>query len=379
MVSQTISNCCHSNQISTFSAEAGDKNHQKMDGIFTQSAFGAQLDQLNKIGIEHPEIANPKKASLMEHLKTVSAFDKFALASKLQFKKINIIRTLLLRLQLHPATFTHTYEKMKDRYPLNSYSNSYSSAERISLYTQDHQQIDAMIFRGGNPNEKRAVFMMTAGNAWSYENWMSQADIISRENKVDVVLFNPRGIGLSLGTEYCTDDAVEDCKTVIKYALENLCKDKDPKQLGVFGLSLGGGISATALKELQDEKIVNEIGLYINCESFPSIPECAEGMLGIPASISRIAMGILGINPLNAGDALTEKKLANKTAVITAKEDDWMVGKGRLANHLECKKSEFDTNSPVHKIEFIIEEGVEHGVYHLKTIQDIITRSFGTA
>ncbi len=218
--------------------------------------------------------------------------------------------------------------------------------------------------------------MMSAGNGFCYEQWLAQAERIARENNVDVLLYNPRGVGLSLGAEYDTDDAVEDCKAVIKYAL----KDNGWDEVGVFGLSLGGGITATALREMQNEQAVGRIGLYINCESFPSIHECLKGMTGIPAIVCRIGLAILGINPLSGAEDLVNRELADITAVITAEEDQIMKGEGRLANYLErYKNSVLYTDSPVQNIEFYTEENALHGMYSQNTINDLIKKIWGAA
>lgn len=390
-----ISSFVYCTQFSSFVLAIPEKINEKIDRIATRLAFGNQLDRLNEIEKEaalnknkfakgnfakdnlaqgnfiklrqdpehlaqmlHAQMINPnkvvfvdkkeegnedihlqssdaknddiveivrlKRESLLEHIKTVSFSEKISLSLKLLVSKINLIRNLIMRQLIHPSASIKRYENLQNHYPI-------TVGESVTLYSKDHQQLDARIFRGGVSDETRPIFVMCPGNGMSYEDWLDRAQQIASDNNVDVLLYNPRGVGLSLGELHNTDEDVEDCKAAINYALD-LCQD--PSQVGVLGFSLGGGITATALKELLNEGKFTEIGLYVNVNSFSSLQGFIKGQTGIPLIIGRIALWILGINPLNAGDALIQNKLASRTVVITAENDDLMKGIGRLSDYL---------------------------------------------
>ncbi|MBA3238772.1 MAG: alpha/beta fold hydrolase [Parachlamydiaceae bacterium] len=303
----------------------------KLDNFATRLAFGNQLDRLDEMengsGNDQQTSISLKRDSLFEHIKSVSTFEKFTLALTLVVRKINVIRNFIMRNYIHPVTLEN------DRY--KNFQRQCQIGESINLYSKDHQQLDAKIIRGGELDEVRPIFVMCPGNGMSYENWLDLAQNIARSHKVDVLLYNSRGIGLSLGEPHHTDELVEDCKAAINYALD-LCEDST--RVEVLGLSLGGGITATALHEIQKEEKFKEIGLYINVNSFPSIPGVLNGLADVPVWSGRIALGVLGLNPLNAGDALSEGKLASKTVVITAENDHIMKGNGRLSTYLNDKE-----------------------------------------
>ena len=92
--------------------------------------------------------------------------------------------------------------------------------------------------------------VMSQGNFMAYENAYDTAKAYATKHNINIILYNPRGVGYSLGKERNTRQAITDCKAVINYALSNYCGD-DPKHLGVYGHSLGGGITATALHEMR--------------------------------------------------------------------------------------------------------------------------------
>ncbi len=392
----------------SFISTLGERIHEKVDALLTRLAFGRQLEQLDIIGKKNPEIAAIKRDSLNEHIKTVSTVDKLTLALKLLVEKINVIRTLTLRYALHPATSFCTYKQKISEYrnykgqelayPVyNSQGLSVAMGRPINFYSKDHQQLDGMIlYKGPTLDKTKPTLVMCPGNGMTYEDLRREALVIAEKNQANIVLYNARGVGLSLGDEFTTDEAVEDCKAALKYALTNLC-DNDPDRLQAFGHSLGGGITAQALKELIHEKVFERIGVYFNHRSFASLPDCLEGLSGISAKISRVGFALLGLNPLNAADALLTTNLAKKVYVVTAENDQIMKNNGRLANYLQryfsnkkqnIKKdlSKYDENKEIRLkgnqprlkgVEFYTQPGVAHNdmfdmEYILKKIRTAI-------
>lgn len=331
----------------------GEKIHHKIDRVLNSLAFGNQFNQIEVIRKELPGIATFKKTTLENHIKTLSNFDKFSLAVKLVIERINIIRTIIMRFAIHPATTCHRFENVSSEW--HYAQNVPENEERIDIFTDDHQLLDARVIYADKTKDKNKLTVVWFVGSGGYLGmYLKEARDVAKLADINILLNNPRGVGLSLGTEYTLEEAVEDGKAVIKHAFENLC-DNDPKRLGLYGLSLGGGITATALNELQEEKVIDQIALYINHQSFPSLQHCVKGLLGIPAIITRLGLAILRINPLNTGSILTKNTLAKKTIVITAGRDQLMKGAGRLESYLR-------ENPPLHTngIEHILQEYAYH-------------------
>lgn len=308
------------------------KIHDKIQEILNRLAFGNQFAQLETMKKTHPRLAAAKLGSLQEYIKSVSTFDKLHLALKLSIEKINTLRTWLLRFWIHPATHAFTFEDTRSSYPDTPFI---SNGGFIQVYSKDHQQLDGMVVYGDNKKDPtKPVLVMCLGNMMRYEDFIYQAKYIAMQAHVNVVLYNPRGVGLSLGEEFTLDEAVEDCKTFIQYAQNNLCGGEAGK-IAVLGISLGGGIATEALKQLQEEKPpLGKIAHYINVNSFPSLPKCAEGVMGLNSKLGNLALGLIGLNPLNSGRTLAARKLAKITTVITAEQDEVMRGPGRLSHYL---------------------------------------------
>jgi hypothetical protein len=335
-----------------FSLKAKIQN--KIDRILNTFAFGNQFNQIENIRKVLPEIATYKKAILENHIKTVSNFSKISLGLKLKIERINIIRTIIMRTAIHPAIGAYPFEKAFNEHW--HAKNIQTNEERIDIFTKDHQLLDArIIYADKNKDKNKLTVVWFTGNMGCLGMSIEEASKIARIANVNILLYNPRGVGLSLGTEYTLDEAVEDGKAVIKHAFQYLCKN-DPKRLGVYGLSLGGGISAAALNELQNEKVIKKIALYVNHQSFPSLQHCVKGLKRkVPTMITRLGLALIRTNPLNTGHVLTKKTLADETIVLTAGNDQIMKGFGRLENYLEK-----NANSLTRKIEYIYEPYAYH-------------------
>lgn len=353
-------------------AAHGKKIQDKIHTVLNRWAFGNQLEQLEAMSKTHPDLAIAKLRSLNTYMAGVSACEKVHLAFALRLEKINKLRTLLIRKLIHPATEQFTFDKVSLRYPNTIYD---INGGFFRVYTKDHQQLDGMVIYGDkfHHNEK-PVLVMSLGNAMMYEQVVDYARTIAEKHKVNVVLYNPRGVGLSLGQEFTLDEAVEDFKAVVNYAHRVLC-DGNSERLAVLGHSLGGGISAEALKQLQDEKLITKIGLYINQNSFASLHDFAEGTLKINRILGRILLAIFGLQPLNSGNSLATRRLARHTAVITAENDQVMKGSSRLSQYLQKVLAEPQKQRKMEKVlplkadeleEEVVLEGVDSKKANIK-------------
>lgn len=217
-------------------------------------------------------------------------------------------------------------------------------AKRIAFYTDDHYKLDGCIVYGNIDEhhlKNRKIMMMALGNGFTWHQGYLHAQLMAQIFDCNVLLYNPRGIGKSSGSIRYMQDAVEDCKAAIAYALKKACTDErsgqiNAQQLCVYGHSLGGAISAIALEELVKEgKIDAEgVGLYINHHSFSSLSGFVKGIGKILERPSRLFLAIANHNELKAKKAIMETKLATRVIVATGEKDTLMRKLSRLEQTL---------------------------------------------
>lgn len=347
---------------------------QKIDAIVTSWAFSAQFSQIatrkelanRKItNVTHLkrelDILNDKEKVLKAHIPTVSFSDKLAMI--LTSLKISPLRSIIVRYLIHPATAFLTLEAqfnaqdsddiylqqndLRRRFVNNQIAAN--KADRVHIFTKDHILIDGcMVY--SNPDDKvtkKPVMVMSQGNFATAEGCYDIARMYADKYNINVMLYNPRGVANSLGCEYNTDEAIEDCRAAIEHALKEYCTNANgeiiPGKLAVYGHSLGGGIAANALKELSRSGFIPKegIGLYVNHHSFASIPAVISGTSKAALFFLNTLFWLLGINTLNALDLTvsTKNRLAQRIIVASAKMDEVISGVSQLAAQLRIKKT----------------------------------------
>lgn len=350
---------------------------KKVDDSITGWAFNNQLNQIKerkKLAQKHvldPEVLKEelsilanKENALHVYMKKVSLKNKLGMI--LTAFKINPLRSLIVRYLIHPAVSQLTLESQYQSNLDNSLNNSIRSAskirevlnsfvgerhqiERKEIYTSDHQQLDACLFYANvfNKATPKPILVMSLGNFQTYEHSIILAYTYAVKYDINVLLYNPRGVGYSLGKEYTTDHAIKDFEAVIRYALTNYCTKPDGKidynNLAVYGHSLGGGISVNALEKLAKEKKLSSdgIGLIIHNHSFTSIAHVVGHSNKLLCKILEITLWLLGIHSLNCYTPLVnlKRKLAKNVLVTTTSTDQIITGLAQLAQTLKRNKS----------------------------------------
>lgn len=384
-----------------------------IDLWLTDKAFGKQIRQLEErrdaVGASESQEAEAslKLIDLKNHIKTVSTLDKLSMAITRSLNKLNTIRKNILREVIHPGTVRYSDKSVNEvkskkaeidakladpnnwnkengtlkpgvltdeEFQINSHLNAQlnvaeaiknQEAQKINIYTKDHQQLDAcVVFADKNEPDvsKKKMMVMVQGNLTSYEQAFKEAQLYAKKYGVNVLLFNNRGVGQSLGKEYGTKDAVEDCKAVLRYAIK---QGINPKDLGVLGQSLGGGTSSTALQELikGGELPPDGVGVYINKHSFSSLHGFALGYVKQKSpfllALVKGCMSLIGFNTLNTHANITNYQLANKVVVLTAEKDEVMHGVGKASVSLQNDKKATQKVAEG-KLQFINVTGVKH-------------------
>lgn len=318
--------------------------------VFQQKDTGNCLNRLNY----ELQVVDAAQIALEIHVKGVSSQDKAKIILKKTISKMLFLRTFIVQNGIHPALselkFEALYRKNAEKDPykfavkdkmggLNE-SILQGQVSRFNFYTKDHQQLDGCIVyaKPDEQDESKPTMVMSCGNLMTYEQWLQLAKDYATRFNINVMLYNPRGLGHSLGHMHTTGEGVEDAKAAIRHALRHFCEDK-PQRLAVFGHSLGGGYTTEALKQIKQEDKI-EVGLYVNSHSISSIDGFISGLFNdnkVIPKILKILMKVFGLNTLNSTKTLNDKtqRIANHTIVLTGELDDVMKGRGRLGSSLE--------------------------------------------
>ncbi|MBN9377594.1 MAG: hypothetical protein BGO14_10895 [Chlamydiales bacterium 38-26] len=347
-------------------------NQRTLEKLIVKMGGSLSLDQSEPEAILKKEIdeidqqlhrVQEKKTVLDEHVSKLTSSDKKKLMLQKIINKVMIVRTLIMQKIIYPASDSKTnrqqVDQIQNQHPIEEAVKN-QTAKKIQFFSEDHQLIDGcLIYPDKQHMDDRPVMVMVHGNDSIYEQHYALAKQYAEELNVNVLMFNPRSLGSSLGKMENSSDGVKDTKAAIQYALNNL--SGNPARVGVFSHSLGGGFSAAALKEIHEENGI-KIGLYANVHSFTSmsdyaggvardkIQEWTSGAKGIDRSeekkakfktlsrgISKMVQGFLKMihmNNLNSKRALTTTPIAHQIHVITAKKDESMLFQARLGDSL---------------------------------------------
>lgn len=211
--------------------------------------------------------------------------------------------------------------------------------ERMFFYTE-YDQIDGVIISPNNGSESiwdNKTIIYAAGNYQSMEHNVGIMKDLARKYNVNVVLYNPPGVMYSDETPNTTHSTVEAQKAVFNGISAKY--NGDNKKIAVMGLSLGGGITAEALGDLADNENFKTPAIYINYQSFSSLPRAAAGivkdevegtipinnkLLALVGYVVKKAINFFRYGNLDSANILRNKHLADQVFVVYTKNDDLM-------------------------------------------------------
>lgn len=312
-----------------------------------------------------------REEALKGHIQdsNITRQEKLGMIWKATAAKLNPLRQVIMENLIHPATKDFTRKELSKNSDANYavgiednrkwINNEVKAgrAEAFIVHTSDHHQIEGTLIKAPStyatsssandnaPKTERPTMVYVAGNFESMDTAASLANDYAQKYDINVVIYNPRGIGGSLGREHSTKEAVIDAETIIKHTLKEYCGN-DPSKLGVHGFSLGGGITATALKRMVKEnpELKGKIGLYTNTHSFTSLQGFLKGAIGgitqnekilqKSEKLFRVMVKGIGINTLDTKKAL-QKDIAAKVIINTAENDQVMQEAARLGRHFK--------------------------------------------
>ena len=181
-----------------------------------------------------------------------------------------------------------------------------------------------------------------------YEDFLEAAEQVARTQSVQVLLYNDRGVGASLGRQHSTGAAVRDARAALVFAKSRAQKVR------VLGMSLGGGVMAQALANAAKagELPHGDVEYFAICHSFTKLSQCVGQMLHpVIGAIARGLLWLMRIDNLDTQRALSNR-LAQRVLCFDAADDQIIRGKARLRRavnaadykHVECKVFRGDHN-----------------------------------
>ena len=229
---------------------------------------------------------------------------------------------------------------------LTEVRNHPSRPEFISFHTDDNVQLSGLLVRAtGAPG--KPMMLMASGNASCAEAEFPVALAHARTFDVDVLLYNPRGVGLSLGDTTHPAQALLDCTAAIRKAAEY------SDRLCVWGCSLGGALTTRALRGLRDthDAVLSKLQYTVCVNSFANLPSIMGQVITprwLPSALGRGAstgtLAMMGIDPLDTHATLQHGGLGVPGLVCNSTADTMMHDTSSLAEALQESQVELPEN-----------------------------------
>ncbi len=290
----------------------------------------AQLAKMRACDPEHAQLYTERADAVTQHFAGLSMWQSAGVALKQLMESVWFGRRSLNEM-IHPAISAYARTLL----PGDSYGDYLvddGMAERVHFFTRDHMMLDGLLV-GPSYGASLPVVMIGLGNGMVYQSLLPAALEMAQSCGARVLLYNDRGIGRSLGAQHSTGQAVLDCRAALNFAQQR----SGQHLLDIFGISLGGGITARALEQAEaaGELCWQDVGCYVNCHSFTSLSACVGGLMGAwVGRLARSAFWLTGFDNLDALHALTTCRLARNVVVFTADQDEFMRGGARLGEAL---------------------------------------------
>jgi hypothetical protein len=202
----------------------------------------------------------------------------------------------------------------------------------VGLVTEDHALLDGMFVtsnRAGPKGQNWPTVLFVPPNGMTYEEMLVPACLFAEKYRADVLLFNYRGVGKSLGRLQSIEDAVVDTATFLAHACAHSAS------VGILGLSMGGGTAAAAVARLHRAGTLPEgaPSLFVAVHTFSSWFDVARGRFGPMWAHTFFGLArVLGMHDLETSAYLQNHPLAQRTLVAEASTDGVLPAAARLGN-----------------------------------------------
>lgn len=189
--------------------------------------------------------------------------------------------------------------------------NMNKTVERSVTVSINGLQLDTVIIKPAwNATSKWMLYF--GGNAEFLENTLVDLSREADRYNVNLVLFNSRGVGRSNGYVSQVSDLVEDAAAVSQYVVK---KEKiNPRQLLLFGHSIGGGVAAQVAY-----RVFPEATLILD-RTFSSLSDAASSFSPFTPAFTQLLFPLL-IGDLNSVEAWNGLHHNRKLILYTQRDE----------------------------------------------------------
>lgn len=191
---------------------------------------------------------------------------------------------------------------------------SVPGADGISL-------LDAMLIRSPRLAEDAPLLLMSVGSGGAYERSLDVSHALAARHDIQVLVYNYRGVGNSLGKMVYTQDLVADFRCMLDEALRRA------PRVAVAGRSMGGGAVSEGLAQLQaeDPERAARVGLCVLENTFSSFSAAAAHVTKTSPVLMGAAYGVLNFQDFTPAAAL-KRCAPSMQVVVTHIDDDQVIG-----------------------------------------------------
>lgn len=253
--------------------------------------------------------------------------------------RVKFLRGCLMPL-LHPASYIFANKPtLADQKIARLQSGC--GAQRCHTFSSEGHLLDALLLQpqaAGTAHRSRplALLLVVVGFAMTYETIVDEAQKLADTFGMQVLLYNSRGIGKSLGTPGHTGQMILDSEAAI------LLAQRISSRIGVYGLSFGAATSLFALQQLGARgALLNDcVALYASIRSFSCLADVAQAHLpaGSAAWINR-ALQAAELHPLRSAEAMRAPLPAQHILVATAAADRLVPAGAQLGPLLQLARN----------------------------------------
>lgn len=227
---------------------------------------------------------------------------------------------------------------------------------------------------GAAVRRPQPCLVVVVGNAMTYEMIAPQALFLAASFGLSVLLYNSRGIGRSLGRVTCPQDAVDDCRAAIQWALSL------GAPVGLYGISLGAAWAVRAAQQMAaaGELPAAGLGLVALVRTFASPRQVVAAHLGAAAGrLAERCLAAANFDRLDLAAALARPLPAGQVMITAARRDALVPPAAQLANTLNLPPNTH-AQLPSGQTALVV---ADHGATHLDRqlqapLHDALLRQF---
>ena len=193
--------------------------------------------------------------------------------------------------------------------------------------------LDAMLIRPPTLPANAPLLLVANGSGGIYERSLDISHALAVAHNMQVLVYNPRGVGNSLGRICSPQDLVSDFRCMLQEALRRA------PQVAVLARSMGGGTASEGLAQLQAAapQQAARVGLLLLENTFSRFSAAAAHQVRVSPELMGVIYGALGFQDLSPARALPHCAKSMRV-VVSYIDNDAVIGEA-AGLHQEVRQS----------------------------------------